>query len=90
MECYHITGEEDYLLRVAVRDMAHYQKLLLSRLTKIPGISKLKTMVVLSPIKFKTELEVDQSVLNNGPGGNNRSRARNGRRRAQGPGANAK
>jgi Lrp/AsnC family leucine-responsive transcriptional regulator len=77
LECYHITGEEDYLLRVVVRDMQHYRDLLINRLTKIPGVSKLKTMVVLSPLINKTELEVDSSVLS--PEGNNRNRTRNNR-----------
>ena len=84
LDCYHITGEEDYLLRVAVRDMKHYEELLLDRLTKIPGISKLKTMVVLSPIKSRSELEVDESVLNSGSGGNNRGRRRGQRPNRQG------
>ncbi|HUX08066.1 MAG TPA: Lrp/AsnC family transcriptional regulator [Acidobacteriota bacterium] len=79
LECFHITGEEDYLLRVTVRDMQHYRDLLLNRLTKIPGLSKLKTMVVLSQIKIKTELEVDPSALDQE--GNNRIRGRNNRKR---------
>lgn len=59
IECYHITGEEDYLLKVMVRDMAHYEQLLLNKLTKIPGTSKVKTMVVLSTIKTRSTLNLD-------------------------------
>jgi Lrp/AsnC family leucine-responsive transcriptional regulator len=79
LECYHITGEEDYLLRVAVRDMQHYRNLLINDLTKISGVSKVKTMVVLSPIKNKTELEVDPTAVTSE--GNNRSRNRINRRK---------
>lgn len=61
MECFHITGEEDYLLRVVVRDMKHYEELLLNHLTKIPGLSKIKTMVVLSPLKTGTGINLDES-----------------------------
>ena len=77
LECFHITGEEDYLLRVAVRDMKHYEELLLNSITKIPGLSKIKTMVVLSPLKQETKLEVDDSVVQ--PNGNNRGRGRGNR-----------
>ncbi len=79
LDCFHITGEEDYLLRVTVRDMQHYRDLLLNRLTKIPGLSKLKTMVVLSQIKIKTELEVDSSAIDRES--NNRNRGRNSGKR---------
>lgn len=78
MDCFHITGEEDYILRVVIRDMQHYEELLLSRLTKIPGISKVKTMVVLSHLKKKTKLEVDQSVIRTE--GNYRGRKNGGRK----------
>lgn len=77
LACYHITGEEDYLLQVAVRDMKHYQELLLSRFTKFPGINKIKTMVVLSPILVRSKLEVDESVTK----AEADSRARNSSRR---------
>jgi len=73
LECCHITGEEDYMLRVSVRDMAHYEHLLLSKLTKIPGVSKIKTMVVLSRIKAGGRLEVDPGVVR--PGNNSRVRS---------------
>jgi Lrp/AsnC family leucine-responsive transcriptional regulator len=63
IECFHITGEEDYLLKVMVRDMAHYEELLLNKLTKIPGTSKVKTMVVLSSIKTRSTIELDESEL---------------------------
>ncbi len=82
MECHHITGEEDFLLRVVVRDMQHYEELLLSRLTNIPGLSRLKTMVVLSPLKMETRLDVDASVVNTET--NNRGRGRNSKRGARG------
>lgn len=61
MECFHITGEEDYLLRIVVRDMKHYEELLLNHITKIPGLSKIKTMVVLSPLKTESRLNLDAS-----------------------------
>ena len=63
MECIHITGEEDFLLKVLVKDMAHYEELLLNQLTKIPGTSRIKTMVVLSSIKSRTKVEIVEGEL---------------------------
>jgi Lrp/AsnC family leucine-responsive transcriptional regulator len=63
IDCYHVTGEEDFLLKVAVRDMKHYEDLLVNQLTKIPGTSKIKTMVVLSPIKTGTRVELDHELI---------------------------
>lgn len=82
IECFHITGEEDFLLRVAVKDMSHYEELLLNHLTKIPGISKIKTMVVLSPLKTGTKFELDPDELNRESG----TGVRNRQKRSSKPG----
>jgi Lrp/AsnC family leucine-responsive transcriptional regulator len=58
LECYHMTGEEDYLLKVCVSDIEEYEKFVLHRLTRIPGINKLKTSMVLSTVKHETCLPV--------------------------------
>ena len=77
IECFHITGEEDFLVRVMVRDMQHYEDLLLNQLTKIPGTSKIKTMVVLSTIKKAARIHLDDEELASAAG----SRSRRGPRR---------
>ena len=59
LECYHITGEEDYLLKVCVQDIPAYRNFLMEKLTKIPGISKIKTSFVLSPLKKETSLPIE-------------------------------
>ena len=44
ISCSVVTGRsEDYLLKVVVRDMRHYEEFLLSRLSKIDGVSQLHT-----------------------------------------------
>ena len=50
IECHFLTGEEDYLLKVAVRD---YQDLepLLTALAKCPGVDRLVTSIVLREVK---------------------------------------
>lgn len=51
MECYHITGEYDYLLKVAVRNRKHLEAFLLDDLTPVPGMDKIRTSLVLRDIK---------------------------------------
>jgi Lrp/AsnC family leucine-responsive transcriptional regulator len=59
LECYSITGEEDYLLKVMVKDVEEYEQFMLHKLTKIPAISRIKSFVVLSTIKFETKTLVE-------------------------------
>jgi Lrp/AsnC family leucine-responsive transcriptional regulator len=54
MECHHLTGDADFLLKIAVADIPAYEQLVLKRLTHLPHVAKLKTMVVLSTLKNET------------------------------------
>ena len=51
LECHYISGESDYLLRVAAKNTEDYQKIYRERLTLIPSISQMTTMLSLSTIK---------------------------------------
>lgn len=56
-ECHLITGQEaDYLLKVVVPDMDHYQEFLLNKLTRIPGVSGVHSSFVLRRVVDTTEL----------------------------------
>jgi len=48
---YHATGQFDYVLRVAVRDLPHLREIIRVDLAALPGVAKLETMVVLSEVK---------------------------------------
>jgi Lrp/AsnC family leucine-responsive transcriptional regulator len=62
MECLLITGQSaDYQLKVVVRDMDAYQALLLSRITRIEGVSGVHTSFVLRRVIDRTALPVDPS-----------------------------
>ena len=51
LECLLITGQKsDYQLKIAVRDMDHYQHLLLNRITRIEGVTGVETHFVLRRI----------------------------------------
>ncbi len=54
LECHHLTGEFDYLLKVIVRNRKHLEKFILHTLTPVPGMDKIRTSLVLSEIKNTT------------------------------------
>jgi Lrp/AsnC family leucine-responsive transcriptional regulator len=57
LECLLITGQEaDYQLKVVVRDMDAYQELLLSRITRIEGVTGVHTSFVLRRVVERTSL----------------------------------
>jgi Lrp/AsnC family transcriptional regulator, leucine-responsive regulatory protein len=51
IECHHITGSGDFLLKVISKDIASYQKLLLERINEIEEVASTQTMVILSTFK---------------------------------------
>lgn len=54
VECAAVTGEMDYLLRVVVRDMAHYSSFIMDTLLKHPSVEDCKTSFVLDKVKATT------------------------------------
>ena len=59
LECYHITGEDDFLLKIAVADIQAYENFVINKLTKIKGINKIKTSFILSTVKYNTQNHID-------------------------------
>jgi Lrp/AsnC family leucine-responsive transcriptional regulator len=56
MECYLMTGEADYQLRVLVRSLGTFEDFLRHRLTKVPGVANVTTSFALRPVIYKTAL----------------------------------
>ncbi len=56
MECYLMTGDSDYLIRVAVADIAALERFILDQLTPIPGIDKIRSSFALKQVLYKTAL----------------------------------
>jgi Lrp/AsnC family leucine-responsive transcriptional regulator len=54
LECCHVTGEYDFLLRVVARNTEDLESFLLHRLTPIPGVSRIHTSLVLREVKSST------------------------------------
>lgn len=60
MECYLMTGDADYLLRVVVTDTVALKDFILEKLTKTPGVANIRSSFSLKQVKFKTALPLDQ------------------------------
>jgi Lrp/AsnC family leucine-responsive transcriptional regulator len=58
LECHHIAGDEDFLLKVVASSPAEYELFVLEKLTKVEGIEKVKTTFVLSSSKLETAIPV--------------------------------
>lgn len=56
VECYLMTGDSDYLLRVVVRDVAAYEHFLKESLTRIEGVASIKSSFALKQVKYATAL----------------------------------
>ena len=59
LECFHITGEYDYLLKIVVRNRKHLEHFLLEELTPVPGMDKIRTSLVLREIKTTTAVPLN-------------------------------
>lgn len=63
MSCSLVTGmDADYQLRVVVQDMDHYQQFLLGTLTRIEGVSSVRSSFVLNQVLSSTELPLNHLV----------------------------
>lgn len=59
LECHHLSGEYDYLLKVVVANHLHLERLLSEKITRIPGVDRIRTSIVLNEIKASTALPLD-------------------------------
>lgn len=58
IECHHITGDGDFLLKVISKDITSYQKLMLEVINEIEEVANTKTMVILSTFKESKALPI--------------------------------
>ncbi|MEM1154359.1 MAG: Lrp/AsnC family transcriptional regulator, partial [Pseudomonadota bacterium] len=60
MECSVVTGQaSDYLLKAVVPDMQYYEKFLLGKLTRIPGVTGVHSSFELRRVVYRTELPLE-------------------------------
>ena len=58
VECYSITGEKDYLLRIVVGSVNAYEQLLKRTLVHLPNVASVNSVFALKQIKYTTELPI--------------------------------
>jgi Lrp/AsnC family leucine-responsive transcriptional regulator len=58
LECYLMTGNRDYLLRVVVADLSSYEAFLKNKLTRLDGIASIESSFALSQVKYSIALPV--------------------------------
>lgn len=58
LECYLMTGNRDYLLRVVASDLASYEAFLKNKLTRLDGIASIESSFALSQVKYSIALPV--------------------------------
>ena len=58
MECYLMSGEYDYLLRVVVADAADYERIHHEQLTSLPGVAMVRSSFALPAVTKRTELPI--------------------------------
>ncbi len=59
LECNLMTGDADYLLRVAVPDVDAYEHFLRDKLTRLEGVASIKSSFALKQVKYTTALPID-------------------------------
>jgi DNA-binding Lrp family transcriptional regulator len=58
MECYLMTGQQDYLLRVVVSDPSDFERLHSQQLTRLPGVARVQSSFALRTVRKSTELPI--------------------------------
>lgn len=62
-ECYAMTGEMDYLLRVLVTDLQHFSRFVMDKLLRHPGVLDVKSSFALEEVKRTTVLPVEELIV---------------------------
>ena len=57
LECYHLSGEYDYLLKVVVKDMVSFRAFMVEKLTSINHIGSTHSMFVINEVKYTTTIK---------------------------------
>jgi Lrp/AsnC family leucine-responsive transcriptional regulator len=60
MECYLMTGDADYLLRVVVADIQVLEEFILKFLSRLPGVGNIRSSFALKQVKYQTALPLPQ------------------------------
>ncbi len=56
MECHIMTGESDYMLRIATKDIESFRSLIMNKILTMPGVGRTRTNISLGEVKYTTTL----------------------------------
>lgn len=59
LECFVLLGTVDFMLKIVARDIEAYERFFFEKLSRVPGVQEVNSMVALSEIKATTELPVE-------------------------------
>jgi len=59
LECYHLTGEYDYLMKVVLRNRKELEQFIVNKITPIPGVTRIYTSLMLVEVKATTALQLE-------------------------------
>jgi Lrp/AsnC family leucine-responsive transcriptional regulator len=59
LECHHMTGEYDYLLKIAVHNREALERFVIGRLTPLAGLARIHTSLVFTEVKSTTALSLE-------------------------------
>ncbi len=60
LQCYSITGDYDYCLRVVTSDIRHYEKVLKRKLINLPNVAFVNSSFTLREVKNTTQLPLEE------------------------------
>ena len=60
LDCFVLMGAVDFLLRIVARDIDAYERFFFEKLSRVPGVQEINSMVALSEIKHTTELPIPE------------------------------
>jgi Lrp/AsnC family leucine-responsive transcriptional regulator len=61
LECYRLSGDKDYLLKVVADDIPSYDAFVFNKLARLQKVGKFSSMFVLSTVKHQTKIELEDS-----------------------------
>ena len=59
VECYTVTGEVDFVLRIVTRDTHSYERLLRDHLLQLPHVGEVHSTIALTQVKYTTRIPID-------------------------------
>lgn len=57
LECFHVSGDYDYILKICVRDIAEYREFMVSKLTNLQHIASTQSSFMIKEVKNSTSIE---------------------------------